>query len=138
MTRTPRVLQGASATRHTAEKHFHRDTFTGQVLGRANWNDMPITAKAVALGIDMHEGSLLGRPTQIFSTVLACTFMLMAGAAAAMWWKRRPQGRLDFPKRIPAPALPRGVKIGITTLGLAMPLLGLSFVLAALTRPRSE
>ncbi len=88
--------------------------------------------------INLHEGALLGRTTQIFSTALACTFMLMAGAGAAMWWRRRPQGKLDLRKRIASPVLPRGMKIGITALGLAMPLLGLSFVLAALIRPRSE
>ena len=124
--------------RDPVEKHFHLDAFTGQVLGSSDWSDVPLTAKAVALGVNLHEGSLFGRATQILSTALAGVFMLMAGAAAAMWWRRRPQGRLDLPKRIAAPTLPRGVKSGIVILGLALPLLGLSFVLAALARPRAE
>ncbi len=117
--------------RHQAEIHFHLDAFTGEVLGKADWSAMSISSKAVALGIDMHEGALLGRTTQILSTALACIFMLMAGAAAAMWWRRRPQGGLDFPKRIGRIALPGGLRAAIVISALLLPLAGLSMLVIA-------
>ncbi len=114
--------------RATDEKHFQLDLYTGKPLGTADWNDLPITQQAVALGISMHEGSLLGRINQILSTVLAFVFMLISGAGAVMWWKRRPQGRLDTPRLILTPSLPLAIKGAVILLGLAMPLMGLSFV----------
>lgn len=80
----------------------------------------------------MHMGTAFGRGNQIVSTLLACVFMVLAGAAAAMWWKRRPQGNLDFTVPGPAPNLPAAVKTGLALLGLLMPLAGLSIVLLAL------
>jgi uncharacterized iron-regulated membrane protein len=114
--------------RDPLEKHFQLDLFTGAPVGTADWNDLPLTHQAVALGIDLHEGSLLGRTTQIISTVLACTFMFIAAAGAAMWWKRRPQGRLDWPRRIERVALPLPLRFAIVVAAVLMPLAGLSML----------
>lgn len=111
----------------TRETHWQLDLFTAQPVGVTMWADIPISQQAVALGIDTHEGLLLGRPTQLLSTALTSAFMFLSAAAAVMWWKRRPQGSLDFPRVIPRPTLSNGVCILIVLLGLVMPLLGLSF-----------
>ncbi len=117
--------------RATVQKHFQLDLFTAKPVGTADWNDMPITQQAVALGISLHEGQLFGRITQITSTLLACIFMLMAGAGVAMWWKRRPQGKLDWPQSVTAPPLPLELKAALIALGFVLPMLGLSFIMAA-------
>jgi uncharacterized iron-regulated membrane protein len=120
------------------EKHFQLDLYTASPLGTATWDDLPLTHKAVALGINLHEGALFGRVTQVLSTVLACAFMFIAAAGAVMWWKRRPNGRLDVPVIVPTPALPPVVKAAIVILGLVMPLLGLSFLLFAFCAPAAQ
>jgi uncharacterized iron-regulated membrane protein len=121
----------------TRETHWQLDRFTAQPLGVTAWSQIPLTQQAVALGIDTHEGSLFGRPTQLLSTALACAFMFLSGAAAVMWWRRRPQGHLDFPRPVPCPALSYGVRALLVFLGIAMPLLGLSFFGVALLSQRS-
>ena len=86
----------------------------------------------------MHEGSLLGRINQILSTVLAFVFMLISGAGAVMWWKRRPQGRLDTPRLILTPILPFLLKGALVIIGLLLPLAGLSFLLIMLSNLRRK
>ncbi|HEY2342599.1 MAG TPA: PepSY domain-containing protein, partial [Chthoniobacteraceae bacterium] len=114
--------------RDPIEKHFQLDLYTGKPVGKAAWDEMPLSQKAVALGIDLHEGALFGRTTQILSTILVSFFMFIAAAGILTWWKRRPQGRLDLSKPVAAPSLPIGFKSVVVGLGLAMPLLGLTFL----------
>jgi uncharacterized iron-regulated membrane protein len=64
----------------------------------------------------------------VLSTVLACTFMLISAAAVIMWWKRRPEGRHDWPKSIATPRLPGSLKTALLALGVLMPLFGLSLL----------
>ena len=111
----------------TRETHWQLNRFTAQPVSVAAWPEIPVIQKMVALGIDGHEGLLFGRPTQVLSTVLAFAFMFLSGAAAMMWWKRRPQGRLDTPKLIPI--IPLGGKLTtiLVGLGILMPMLGVSF-----------
>lgn len=114
--------------RDPIEKHFQLDLFTAQPAGVAGWKDMPVTQKAVALGIDLHEGALFGRTTQIIATTLACVFMFIAAAGVVTWWKRRPKGALDFSLPEKAPALPAALRGALSCLGLLMPLAGLSML----------
>lgn len=122
--------------RQREEQHFHLDLYNGQVLARAGWRDLPLTARAVALGIDLHEGALFGRATQVLSTLLACAFMLVAAAGIAAWVHRRPRGQLDLPKVVPRTPLPRGLRVALIAVGLCLPLLGLSLVLLTLATLR--
>ena len=116
----------------TAETHWQLNLFTAQPVGVTRWQNVPIVQKVVALGIDTHEGKLFGRPTQWMSTGLAITFMTLSAAAIRMWWLRRPQGRLDYPKSVPRTNLGSGFTFALVLLGLVMPLLGLSFVVLSL------
>jgi uncharacterized iron-regulated membrane protein len=118
--------------RDPLEKHFQLDLFSARPVGSADWSDMPWTQKAVALGIDLHEGALFGRATQIISTALAGTFMFIAAAGAMMWWKRRPQGRLDFSMPSKLSVVPAAMRAGLLLVSLLMPLAGLSIALLAL------
>lgn len=118
--------------RQTAEEHFQLDAYSGRVVRHAAWRDVPLTAKVVALGIDLHEGALFGRVTQVLSTCLAGVFMFVAAAGALAWYRRRPQGRLDLPRIVPRQTLPRGLQAMLVALGLFLPLLGLSLVLLTL------
>jgi uncharacterized iron-regulated membrane protein len=114
------------------EVHFQLDRFTGKPVTTIRWEDLPAAQKVVATGINLHEGQLLGRVTQVVSTLFATTFMLLAAAAAVMWWKRRPQGKRDWPKRIAPMRVPTSVSFGACALGLLFPLFGASLVLCLL------
>lgn len=112
-----------------SEIHYHLDLYTAQPLASASWNDMPSSQKIVRLGIDLHEGSLFGRITQISSTLLALIFMGIAGASALLWWMRRPKNLPSFRFPESAGKLPGSVVVILVILGLSMPLAGLSMVL---------
>jgi uncharacterized iron-regulated membrane protein len=119
------------------EAHFQLDPYTARPISGADWDTLPLSQKAVALGIDMHEGTLLGRANQIISTLLAGLFVLLSGAGAMMWWKRRPRNQLDWPKIVPRIRLPRAVAVATVILGVLMPLFGLTvLVVMALDRIR--
>ncbi len=117
----------------TQEHHYQLDPATAQVIGDTPWTTVPVSQKAVLLGIDMHEGSLIGLATKLLATALASIFMLMAGAAMTMWWKRRPQNKLDWPKHIGRIALPPSIRVSIVCLGLLMPLFGASVLVLLAT-----
>jgi uncharacterized iron-regulated membrane protein len=119
----------------TQERHYQLDAISAQPFADTAWNAVPFSQKAVALGIDMHEGRLFGLVTQLIATTLACVFMLMAGAAMLMWWKRRPRNKLDWPKLVPRIELPRGVKLATIALGVLLPMFGAT-VLAVLALER--
>lgn len=116
------------------EVHYQLDLYTAKPVNTTRWSDLPSSQKVVALGINLHEGQLFGRVTQILSTALACIFMLMSAAGAVMWWKRRPQGKLDWPKRFERIRVPLMVKGGALALGLLLPLFGASLLLLGLER----
>jgi uncharacterized iron-regulated membrane protein len=111
------------------EVHFQLDRFTGKPVTTIHWDDLPAAQKAVATGINLHEGQLLGRVTQVVSTLLASTFMLLAAAAVIMWWKRRPQGKRDWPKRIAPIRVPMSLKLSACAFAVLFPLFGASLLL---------
>jgi len=117
--------------RALSEQHFQLDRYTGKPVAVMNWEKMPATQKVVALGVNMHEGGLFGRANQIGATVLTGIFMFLSLAGVIMWWKRRPRGKLDFNVPVRATGLNPVFRGAIILLGVLLPMLGLTFLVAA-------
>lgn len=107
------------------------DATTGAVLIRATWNDYPPLAKAIAYGIDLHEGRFFGRINQIFNTVVAAGLVWLCLTGFIGWYRRRPAGRIAPPPKREL-RYPRAVIASAATLLLVMPLLAVSVVAIAL------
>ncbi|MFD1425086.1 PepSY-associated TM helix domain-containing protein [Laceyella sacchari] len=117
-----------SADKPEDETVLHIDQYSGKVLVRVGFSDYGWMAKAISIGIALHEGRYFGLPNQVIGLVVCLGLVAVAISGLVMWWKRRPRGKLG------APALPKDAKLtrGLTAivigLGLLMPLAGLSLL----------
>jgi uncharacterized iron-regulated membrane protein len=109
---------------------IHLDQYSGTVLYDARFEDLGAVARLIELGTSLHTGQQLGRVNQLVMLAACIAIVLMAVAAVAMWWRRRPRGALG------APPLPRDFRVPVTLLaliagfGLLFPMLGLSLLAA--------
>ena len=119
--------------RNPAESDFlYLDQYSGKVLARANWDDHPISAKAVALGIRLHQGELFGTANLILMLLGALATVWLSATGVIMWWRRRPQGKLGVPELPVDWRLPRGIAVITIVLAIGFPLVGASLILVYL------
>jgi uncharacterized iron-regulated membrane protein len=106
------------------------DQYNGRVLWQSGWTELPLLAKATAVGIPFHRGEF-GWWNQVLLVLVGVALLFSVVSGYVMWWKRRP------PKRVAAPAAGfehwRALPWWIWPLGLAlgytMPVFGLSLAL---------
>lgn len=111
--------------RSSEEVWMQLDGRTGSVLIKVTWDDYPLIPKAVALGVDLHEGRFFGRINQIFNTVVAVALLWLTVTGFIGWYRRRPHGGCAAPPKREL-ALPRPVIATGILLCIVMPLLALS------------
>ena len=110
------------------------DGYSGEALFSTGWRDMPMLARATAVGIPFHRGEF-GVWNQVLLVLAALTAIFSVVSGFAMWWLRRPRGRIAAPvvgsvelrsmARVQVLAL---VSIGVV-LSFAMPVFGASLLL---------
>ena len=64
------------------------------LLARIGWSDYPLIPKAIATGVDLHEGTFLGRANQWFNTAVVAALYWLAITGFIGWYRRRPAGQL--------------------------------------------
>ncbi|WP_138466954.1 PepSY domain-containing protein [Poseidonocella sp. HB161398] len=115
----------------TAERVIHLDQYTGEILFDMGLAELGTLGRLAEWGVSIHMGQQWGRANQIVLLAVCLAMGLMAVAAAAMWWKRRPAGGLGTP---PLPAdwrIPRGLLLIALAAGALFPLVGLSMLVLA-------
>ncbi|AJP71171.1 PepSY-associated TM helix domain-containing protein [Sphingomonas hengshuiensis] len=108
------------------------DGDSGAVTSRRDFAQRHWVDRVVGYGIALHEGALFGLVNQLLGTLTALLLATLSVSGAVMWWRRRPSGVLGAP---PARSAPRAgaLLLGtIATLAVAMPLFGLTLILALL------
>jgi uncharacterized iron-regulated membrane protein len=113
----------------TIDRTVHVDQYTGKVLADVRYADYGLTAKAMAVGIALHEGQL-GLWNFVLNALFCAAVVFTCLSGVVMWWKRRPSGaaRLAAP---PAPQdvpLAKGVVLIALALSMLFPLLGLTLL----------
>lgn len=108
------------------------DRYRGVVLARVGWLDYPLIPKAVATGVDLHEGTFFGRANQWFNTAAVAALYWLAITGFTGWHRRRPAGRLAAPPRLLTP-IPRAIRWTAVGVCVLLPLLGLSVLIVATT-----
>ncbi len=116
--------------RASEERVLQIDRVSGEVRARVGWADYASLPRIVATGVDLHEGTFLGRANQWLNTALVLTLYWLAISGAIGWYRRRPAAGLGAPPRSHAP-LPASVRAGAVGVCVLMPLLGLSVLLLA-------
>lgn len=119
------------ATSHTRpgdNATLHIDQYSGSVLTDVRFADYGIMAKAITLGIALHEGRLFGLANQLLGLITCLGVILIAFSSYVMWRKRKPAGKLGAPGKPADKRATRGVLLIMVILGLLMPLVGLSLL----------
>ncbi|MES1256485.1 MAG: PepSY domain-containing protein [Acidobacteriota bacterium] len=110
------------------ETVIHIDQYSGAILADARWRDYGLVAKAVSMGIDIHEGKFFGLANQLVMLLGCLAVIVMSVSGTVMWWRRRPEGRLGAPAiGVPLRLWKGAVAIAIL-MGLLLPLMGLSLL----------
>ena len=107
---------------------IHLDQYSGKVLADVRYKDFGLLAKFFAVGKSLHMGTLFGLPNQIVGLVAALGVMLLASTGVAMWWSRRPAGRLAALTKLPTFSLPKGAVVIVVVLAAILPLMAATLV----------
>ena len=119
--------------RASDERAISFDRYSRAVLAQTNWADFKLMPKAIATGVDLHEGSFFGRANQWFNTTLSLALIWLSVTGVIGWWKRRPAdvaGGMRLPKIPPAAkSMPYWLLLLIVCFCVVLPLLGLTILL---------
>lgn len=130
----PRGVYTAMAFPHDVrgQRVVHLDRYSGAVLADVGYRDYGAAGRAVEWGVNLHTGVQFGLANQLVMLAGCVSILLLAVSAAAMWWKRRPRGRLAAPPRRAGDRAARGAIAVAVLLGVLYPLLGASMLVAVL------
>lgn len=121
-------LRSASVSRYE-QTEIIVDRYSGEQLARVDFADNPVVAKAVSLGISLHQGELFGTLNLALNTLAAALGVFLSVSGFVIWWKRRPVGTLGVPAA-PEARLGTGMAITVVALMILLPLMGLSLIVA--------
>jgi uncharacterized iron-regulated membrane protein len=107
-------------------RHAHQ--YSGKALIDIAYPQYPLFRRVIEWGINVHQGQEWGRFNQILMLLTCLAIILMSVAAAIMWWKRRPQGRLGVPPAPPRKGVYVGPWIIAIAFGMAFPMTGIAIV----------
>ncbi|MDX3928772.1 MAG: PepSY domain-containing protein [Shinella sp.] len=110
------------------ERTMHIDQYSGKPLVDISWSQYPPLGRAIEWGINVHMGQEWGLFNQLLMLATCLAIILSSVAAAVMWWKRRPEGRLGVPPAPREKAIYAGLWLIAVVFGIAFPLTGLAIV----------
>jgi uncharacterized iron-regulated membrane protein len=111
------------------QRILHIDQYSGEPLVDLGFADYRPVAQAIEWGINVHQGQEWGRFNQLLMAATCLAIILMSVSAIAMWWKRRPKGRVGVP---PFPSDKRvytGLWLAALAVGVLFPVTGLAILL---------
>ena len=89
-------VENQDRSQPTARFNLVLDARSGAPLFQSGWAELPLLSRATAVGIPFHRGEFgLWNQALLVLTALAAVFSVVSGLA--MWWLRRPKGRLAAP-----------------------------------------
>ncbi|SDX12637.1 Uncharacterized iron-regulated membrane protein [Marininema mesophilum] len=116
----------------TDEATLHLDQYSGKVLDDYRFKDYGPMAKAISMGISLHQGTYFGFLNQLLCLAICLGIILISITGLIMWWKRKPDKQLGAPTLPKNFRLAKGVGILIILLGILFPLAGLSLIVVLL------
>ncbi|MBP2299679.1 PepSY-associated TM helix domain-containing protein [Azospirillum picis] len=110
------------------QRVVHLDQYSGKPLIDMSYADYGPFGKALEWGINVHMGQEFGVANQVVMLAVCVAIVLMAVSAAAMWWKRRPNGSLGVPPMPRDRGVMRGILAILAVGGIVFPLVGASLL----------
>lgn len=107
------------------DRFVHVDRYTGRILAQASFADYAPMAKAMAVGIALHQGDV-GLWSALANVVFCVAIILLCVSGVVMWWIRRPKGsgRLVAPSSQNYSPLWKGGAVVMLLTAIAFPLTG--------------
>ncbi|MET3729534.1 putative iron-regulated membrane protein [Fictibacillus halophilus] len=109
------------------EATVYFNQYNGEIVEDIRFSDYGWMAKAISIGIALHEGHYFGLANQILGAIAALGLVAIVIFSLIMWKKRKPSGKLGVPKKSDKKLKPWIIVLMIIT-GIVMPLAGISFV----------
>lgn len=110
------------------EATVYFNQYNGEIVEDVRFSDYGWMAKAISIGIALHEGHYFGLANQLLGNFAALGLVAIVIFSLIMWKKRKPEGKLGVPKKADKKLKPWLIGVMIIT-GMVMPLAGLSFIL---------
>ena len=102
----------------------------GGILKDVAADDFGAGARAFEWSIAVHQGTQYGWINRWIMRAACVAIWVLSISALAMWWKRRPKGRLAAPVAPPGPRAKVAVLAIVLPLAILYPLTGLSLIVA--------
>ncbi|BCI70460.1 pepSY-associated TM helix family protein [Sphingomonas sp. S17] len=121
--------------RPQGQQTIYVDRYSLRPIGpEVRFADYGAVGRAVEWGVQVHMGNYFGRANQLLMLTACVGVWLLAISGIAMWWKRRPAGRVGAPPPLSG-ARVGGLLVSLGIMALLLPLFGASLlVVAALDR----
>ncbi|GGP08730.1 sulfite reductase subunit alpha [Oceanobacillus neutriphilus] len=104
------------------------DQYTGDLLGKVDYQNYGVIGKWFTWGIPLHEGHLFGWPNKIINLAVCLGFLTLILLGFMTWLNRKKKGSLSAPIKV-SKKLSIGFVSLMVILGLIMPLFGISLIL---------
>lgn len=108
---------------------LHIDQYSGKVLADLRFKDYGPVAKAISIGVALHEGHYFGLANQLLDLIICLGLIGIVISGVIMWWKRKPTGKLGAPSVPKDFKIQKGVAFIIIGFGVIFPLVGVSLLL---------
>jgi uncharacterized iron-regulated membrane protein len=122
----------SQAQDRTQRREVKVDAASGRILESSSFEDLPLLDKIVNVGIAWHEGHLFGRANQAMLLTAAIALLGMCVSAVAMWWRRKPSGRLGAPPGRAERQVLVGLLLTVCLLAVLFPMFGASLLFVLL------
>jgi uncharacterized iron-regulated membrane protein len=120
----------SAAVTNASDAHVvYVDPQDGAVLLDARSKDFGAGARIFEWGLYTHTGQQYGEPNRLLMLAGAIGTLILCVTAPVLWWKRRGSRRLA-PAPLAAPSTSRRVAMVMLVVGLALPLTGLTMLVA--------
>lgn len=100
----------------------------GEVRGDIRYEQFGVGARAFEWGIAVHEGRQYGLINRYVMLSGCIAVLVLAVSGVAMWWRRRPKGRIGAPAAPPEPRIRAAVLGIVLPLAIFYPMTGLSLL----------
>ena len=116
------------------DRTLHIDQYSSEVLADITWQDYNLGAKAMALGIPLHKGTL-GLWNIILASIVCLLLIFLSVSGVVLWWRRKPSGEFGIPRAGALANIERSEKAIIVIgfiIAIAFPITGIAMALFGL------
>lgn len=108
------------------------DPVSGEITERQDFAQKPLLDRIIGYGVAAHEGQLFGWFNQALGLFTTSCVILLAVSSTVLWWSRRPVGTLGAPRADNNSPLPVYLYLIILSMGILLPLFGVSLLVILL------